>query len=633
MISLPPLRRLLVPSLICLALIIFYRSHFTAPPKIQTFVFRHPAPPPPGIRVPLATLDHLSIHNASQNHLSPPQHLYYTYPHSVNLGKNITGSGHIIPTYSQPLLNPYLGPLFKCPIQANRFTGHIRLPNPVRNISMIPPGSTHDDRRFWNPTIMSLPWWSENQYLLVSRIVTDGNYQENVLCEANICYTNSSMEVRRKGDEGCTPDDLQHLGGNAGLRCVGSPVKLGVPPTPAEKCLGKFESYTDIPGFHDPRIFWSGRGEPLMIVNTQSRYACFGLWIIDLRVPYPPLHALLASSPTHPSLGPLISYPQLTELTRNPPSTRSPMEKNWMFFAPDAASSYVHYELSPHTRTFAKLLGDGLTTPNLTDPLEQPCLQLAPEGTTDGEGRAVKGTWHQSSNSLKLILCDRAEAEAEGQTEKGKERCVPNADNAVFVAVVHRKHDNGLGLPLRYERYLVLWSAYPPFALLAVSKHPLLFANETAGGWSAAQNWDDVDENDDGDGDGDDREGAAYATAPAAAANTSNATAASPTAASPPGIGVKRDAPQTQGKPKNAKDKSNWAYFTYTVSIAYARRPAPSPLTARAVSEDLNTGYLDDEVVVGIGIMDGRQTYARVRVKELLGCLRACQGRRLGDGA
>jgi len=53
------------------------------------------------------------------------------------------------------------------------------------------------------------------------------------------------------------------------MRCVTVPTTLSVPPTPAEKCEGKFGTYVDIPGFHDPRIFWSGKGEPLMMVNTQ----------------------------------------------------------------------------------------------------------------------------------------------------------------------------------------------------------------------------------------------------------------------------------------------------------------------------------------------------------------------------
>ena len=103
---------------------------------------------------------------------------------------------------------------------------------------------------------------------MVSRIVTGGNYQENVICEASACYIGSGQDAHT-GEQKCTDDDVQHVGPAGGLRCVTPPVPLSVPPTPAEYCEGKFGTYVDIPGFHDPRIFYSGKGEPLMMVNTQ----------------------------------------------------------------------------------------------------------------------------------------------------------------------------------------------------------------------------------------------------------------------------------------------------------------------------------------------------------------------------
>lgn len=250
-----------------------------------------------------------------------------------------------------------------------------------------------------------------------------------------------------------------------------------------------------------------------------------------------------------------MSYPTLTELTRNPADTRSPIEKNWMLFFTNS-EAYIHYEVSPHGgRTFSKLLGSGLTTTNLTDPLEQPCLQdVAPD---ERDEIKKNGTWHQATNSLRLVLCNRGDAD-----------CKPNADNTVFFAIVHRKHPNYLKLPLRYERYFIVWSAVAPFSMLGISQHPILLANETASGWSAEQNWAD--------------------------------------------------------DPLNAQliSKDYWAYFTYTVSIAYA--------WGRKDDEAIwkNTGFLDDDVILGIGIDDKGQGSASVKVKDLLQCLRACPGRR-----
>ena len=266
MIYFPPLRRLLLPAIVLLTLIVFYRSSLRMPTSLPSFVLHPPTPPTEGIHVSIAglQLEPLPIANSSNNHLSPPNKYFYTY-NTKGESSNKTGSS----TLSKPILNPNYEILFSCPTQANQYTGHIRVASIVQNISSIPAGATKPETRvFWNPTIISLPYWSENQYLLVSRIVTDGNYQENVLCEANPCYIGSS-ENARPGEKPCTADDLAHTGPAGGMRCVTTPMTLSVPPTPAEKCTGKYGSYVDIPGFHDPRIFWSGKGEPLMMVNTQ----------------------------------------------------------------------------------------------------------------------------------------------------------------------------------------------------------------------------------------------------------------------------------------------------------------------------------------------------------------------------
>ncbi len=263
MIYLPPLRRFLLPVIVFVAFIIAYRAS-PIPSSLPSFVFHPPIAPQQGIHVPISSLQKsLPMANVSENHLSPPNQYFYAYDKGDRLTNQSTTS-----VSWQPLLDPNLEPLFRCPVKANRYTGHIRLPNIVQNISQIPPGSLKPESRvFWNPTLIALPYWSKNQYLVVSRIVTDGNYQENVLCEANICYVPG--QDARPGEEPCTDDDLKHVGPGGGMRCASHPVALSVPPTPAEKCAGEFAPYVDIPGFHDPRIFWSGKGEPLMMINTQ----------------------------------------------------------------------------------------------------------------------------------------------------------------------------------------------------------------------------------------------------------------------------------------------------------------------------------------------------------------------------
>lgn len=181
------------------------------------------------------------------------------------------------------------------------------------------------------------------------------------------------------------------------------------------------------------------------------------------------------------------------------------------------------------------------------------------------------GTWHQATNSLRLVLCER--------TDSG---CKPSPENTVFFALVHRKFANILKLPLRYERYFIVWSAAPPFNMLGISLFPLLMANETASGWSASQNWADDPVN-----------------AKMAQQNkrTSNATS----------------------EPFGGKDL--WAFFTYTVSISYGWGREKDEV------EGKNLGYLDDDVVLGIGIDDVGLGFSRVKAGDLVQCLRACPGR------
>ncbi|KAL8961649.1 MAG: hypothetical protein Q9193_001832 [Seirophora villosa] len=554
MIYLPPLRRLLLPTIIFLAIIVFYRCSFSAS-SFPSFILHPPSPPPEGIRVFVSDLQSelFPVVNATESHLIPSTRLYYDVSENVN----VTNSTW---TYQKPIDQPALKILWQCPVQANRYTNHIRVSAIVRNITQIPPQPLKLEKRvFWNPTIISLPYWAENQYLVVSRIVTEGHHQENVMCEANVCFVGSEQDAK-PGEKPCTEEDLELLGPAGGMRCASTPITLNVPPTPAEQCFGKYGTYVDVPGFHDPRVFWSGSGEPLMMVNTHL---------------HPPLQDLLASSPMHPSLGPLKTYPTLTELTRNPPETRSLIEKNWLLFFPSPGESYIHYDLSypkntsARGRTFAKLLGNGFTTANLTDALELPCL-LDTDATESDEVKRG-GTWHQATNSLRLVLCERKDA-----------LCRAQAENTVFFAVIHRKFPNYLDLPLRYERHFMVWSASPPFSMLGISQHPILMANETASGWTESQNWDDD------------------AVNVAAVAHTK----------------MHKNTTEPYG------GKEYWAYFTYTVSIAYAWAR-----TAMEEAGEKNVGFLDDEVVLGIGIDDKGQGFARVRAGELVQCLRACPGR------
>ncbi|TAQ89657.1 hypothetical protein B7494_g2033 [Chlorociboria aeruginascens] len=480
---------------------------------------------------------------------------------SVSSQKDTAKPGEVNESPLQPhalgiIFPPSLLPLTLCHQTPNQFTNHIRLPNPLYNISMSPQTTfLSETRKFWNPTIFALPYWSKNEYLIITMVLLkDYGYRQNVLCEANICRP-KDQKSSGNIDKLCSDNDLDVLGPNGGLRCVTTPIEVNVPPTPAEKCEGPEQGLAEIPGFHDPRIFYSGRGEPLLMVASQSRYACIGLWTIDLRAVYPSLRDIISSSPEWLGPGPLVSYPTLTELTRNPPETRRSYEKNWLMFSPSTSTSYLQYELTSSQRTFAQSIGGGFTTTNMTDPLEQPCLLDATPEQIERNQFLANATWHQATPALKLILCRRVDAS-----------CLSKDPDIVFFAAIHRKHKNVWDLPIRYERYFAVWSAILPFNMLAISQHPILFANETTTGWTEQETWDDVPE-------------------------------------------------------ARMENRGFWAHVTYTTTIAYAWGSEEGDIREKG------TGYLDDEVILSVGVDDQDQVYGRVLVSDLLQCLRVCPGR------
>lgn len=274
MLYLPPLRRLLLPSLICLAFVLAYRSsHRISRSYLSSLLVEQPSITIPEERVSINDLHARSLvrQPGEGTHVIPPTEYFYDYIHDAEYDTSFQdehGSENA-PKYVAPEDNKHLKPLFECRIKPNKFTSHIRIPTYIRPISMVVTGENENEKReFLNAAPMSLPYWSENQYLLVTRVQTDGTMQLNIVCEANICYTNPANA--RPGEKPCSPQDLELLGGQEGMRCATPPLTLNVPPTPAKHCGNNTGPLIDIPGFHDPRIFWSGKGEPLMMMNTQS---------------------------------------------------------------------------------------------------------------------------------------------------------------------------------------------------------------------------------------------------------------------------------------------------------------------------------------------------------------------------
>ncbi|KAK9367467.1 hypothetical protein V1509DRAFT_626736 [Lipomyces kononenkoae] len=281
----------------------------------------------------------------------------------------------------------------------------------------------------YNPTIIALPPSSHYPFLIVARVRGGGFFQESLICEGK--YIDEPF---------VNPWGFDVI--NRVIGCATNPRVLVVPQTPARDCTG-IDFMSDVPGYHDPRIFWSNTGAPLMMFNQQSRYGCFGLWIIDLRSVYPSLRYRVTR-------GLLNQYPTVMELTRK--EGRDPIEKNYlMFFDAETGAGYVQYEIGHGYRHFARLVGNGLTTSNMTSPFEVSCI------TEDA-------TWHQATNAIKVVLCDYGE-------------CEPEPENTVYLAFLHKKE-----IPeewkVQYKRYVAVWKSTAPFEMVGFGSKHVRFDNE-----------------------------------------------------------------------------------------------------------------------------------------------------------
>ena len=818
MFSLPLLRKVVFPIVVFLAIIVIARIL---------------------IEVKESTSTQTILRTLLRSSYGKPVEFNFTtdYDIGLSLEQRFIRDYHSSIPLSHP--NPYVPRLFSpCHDHLNPHTKHIRLPNThMLGISMVPISPNKDEsteefktNRYFNPTIIPLPSHiykalTPYPYVLLTRLVTAGLHQESHICFADICSP-SSASFRSTSSRICDESDLDLLGRGGGLRCVTTPEKLNIPPTPAKKCTGAWRTFPDIPGFHDPRMFWTGRkGEVLVEVNSGSAYGCAGLWIVDLRSVWPRLDEILkrsSKSKRHDDtedvasklnrghdnhgkkkavdlswLEPPKRYQYLTEITRNPRSSRSEVEKNWVLFFPNEDEIWVQYDMVgsvvqsgggdkigdvsevvsannhrnasdelvagnnrvirtntstpssvdvfPDTshrkrenvttaadptmfrswltdpaettsqysdlgegdasdrsdtkssttleptpslsieanivqnitieggRTIAQILNtQAYTTTNLTSPTEPPCFDYH-SWTYLHDSLNNSGHWHQGSNSLRLILCTRqqlkqrsclsdtnsadaspaskniADAEKNANSWNTYERLLLREGMIVHFSVIHKKFSNAWSLPMRYERYFLVWDARRPFRILGVSAHPILFGDERARPWSWEQDvgWHMNATDVAADSGKKKKSHIDYNIIPKERyTNSTSQNHPYPAEAdeNTPQPAKHKRSPDDhttidsfgghQGGPpsktpiphSNPKARSP-VYFTYTPSLSWSFQPQPQSSNANLDDDDdidLGTGTLDDEIILGIGMDDVSQGFVKVGVGDVLGCLRVC---------
>lgn len=99
----------------------------------------------------------------------------------------------LIKTRSDPVQQDHLASLLECRLLPNPHKQHLRILDIVQGISQTS-GIHH-----FNPTIIALLYLAGNQYLLVSRAMTESLHRESVLCEANTCTLKGDPK-RYKGE-------------------------------------------------------------------------------------------------------------------------------------------------------------------------------------------------------------------------------------------------------------------------------------------------------------------------------------------------------------------------------------------------------------------------------------------------
>ena len=312
-------------------------------------------------------------------------------------------------------------------------------------------------------------------------------------------------------------------------------------------------------------------------MSYRSQYTCFSLAVMTLSSPnvFPLLHEVVQKAP--------ISFPQLTELRR--PEPYSPMEKNWVLFFSPTQGSFVQYDLVPGKRTFGKLIGNGYVTKNMTDKLEEACVENPfPIDMDPYDWKAAgdptlkfKDGWHQATNSLRLIMCKRNDSKCHFRSQK-----------EVFISLIQRKRHNRFGFVARYERVAILWEGNAPFRVIAIGKHYIRFNGEE---WGAL---------------GFTREGISDVSAMPSSTPTSKSTG-----------------PQK----RETITSSAVVQFFFPLSLAWdhpRRIKKQKRASEEAKPEDMYVGYLDDFVMIGLGIGDLEMGVVRVGVSELLQGVTVC---------
>ncbi|KAK5125715.1 hypothetical protein LTR85_011989 [Meristemomyces frigidus] len=240
---------------------------------------------------------------------------------------------------------------------------------------------------------------------------------------------------------------------NGTLKCTKSPLILPIAGTLSPVCQGDIAHYNMNVGPHDARVF-NGPEAPYIIYGSQSKRACFGLWMQDFR-----------RLVEWPGIPPIIDpFVHATDLQRPPPY--GVLEKNWFVFWDVEGELYLHHDVAPK-RVFSKLNLDGSVSGDLA-PLASAKDKVCWQKHLDAEAATYKSI-HQATNSLSITMCKRHDP-----------ACKETHDNTFIMEIFQHKSFNNFHSA--YEPYVMLFKQKAPFELHAISLKPIWIYGRGAAG-------------------------------------------------------------------------------------------------------------------------------------------------------
>ncbi|KAK9380037.1 uncharacterized protein V2V93DRAFT_391701 [Kockiozyma suomiensis] len=253
------------------------------------------------------------------------------------------------------------------------------------------------------------------------------------------------------------------------LQCRHAPIRLQLPafgPASAGACV----SHKNMPqalGHIEPRVFFSGKGEPLLMFGSSSKDNCVSQYIVDLRALIPDLASKMKLDGTASPIRFLLP----TLLPR--PATKHELEQDYLVLFGVDDQMYVQQSLEPRAIT---TFDSGASTPAPVDiPAALPqCISSLHQSSASSDPAVDQLTSvQQATNALRLTLCEYP--------------CNPSIENTVLISVMHVKHNEGDNE--HYKRHLVVMAPAAPFEILArssplefsgIAEHDLVFTNQIA---------------------------------------------------------------------------------------------------------------------------------------------------------